>query len=349
MTGRPAVLILRALGLGDFLTGVPAYRALRAGYPDHDIVLAAPQVLAPLAALTGAIDRVLPTGELQPVPWRGSLPAVAADLHGSGPASHRLVRALGAGTTMMYASAADPQVDGPWWDDAEHEVDRWCRLTEWWGVPADRGDLRLATPPTGSRAGEAGQPAGGPRPGEAGQPPGGPVPGAVVLHPGAASGSRRWPAGRFAAVAAALHAQHLPVLITGSAPERALAQQVAVSAGLPPDAVVAGRTGLAELAALIAGAALVISNDTGVAHLAVAFGVPSVTLFGPVSPALWGPPRGSGRHIALWRGTGDRPGDAHGQQADSRLLRIGVDDVMSAVAALRPADYVVRRTSRQPT
>jgi ADP-heptose:LPS heptosyltransferase len=337
MTGRPAVLILRALGLGDFLTGVPAYRALRAGYPDHDIVLAAPQVLAPLAALTGAIDRVLPTGELQPVPWRGSLPAVAADLHGSGPASHHLVRALGAGTTMMYASAADPQVDGPWWDDAEHEVDRWCRLTEWWGVPADRGDLRLATPPTGPRAGEAGQP------------PGGPVPGAVVLHPGAASGSRRWPAGRFAAVAAALHAQDLPVLITGSAPECALAQQVAVSAGLPPDAVVAGRTGLAELAALIAGAALVISNDTGVAHLAVAFGVPSVTLFGPVSPALWGPPRGSGRHIALWRGTGDRPGDAHGQQADPRLLRIGVDDVLSAVAALRPADSAVRRMSRQPT
>ena len=97
----PRVLILRALGLGDFLTGVPAYRALRAAYPGHEIVLAAPAGLAPLAALTGAVDRVLATGELEPVPWRGSPPAVAADLHGNGPASHDLVRAIGAPVTMM--------------------------------------------------------------------------------------------------------------------------------------------------------------------------------------------------------------------------------------------------------
>lgn len=314
MTERPAVLILRALGLGDFLAAVPAYRALRAGYPDHDIVLAAPRVLAPLAALTGAIDRLLPTGELQPVPWAGVPPAVAADLHGSGPASHRLVRALGAGTSMMYASAADPDVAGPWWDDTEHEVARWCRLVEWWGVPADRNALRLARPPAGP----------GP-------------PGAIVLHPGAASGSRRWPAERFAAVARVLDARGLPIVITGSADERALAQRIAAAAGLPPDTVLAGRTPLPELAALIAAAALVISNDTGVPHLAIAFGVPSVTLFGPVSPALWGPPAGSGRHVALWRGTGFRPGDPHGPRPDPRLLRISADDVLAAAGELWPA------------
>jgi ADP-heptose:LPS heptosyltransferase len=305
--------MLRALGLGDFLAGVPAYRALRAGHPDHEIVLAAPQVLAPLAALTGAIDRVLPTGELEPVPWPGAPPAVAADLHGNGPASHRLVQALGAGTTMMYASVAAPDVTGPWWDDTEHEADRWCRLVEWWGVPADRRALRLATPPAG------------------------PFPaGAIVLHPGAASGSRRWPAGRFAAVAKTLSTRGHPLLITGSAQEGALARQIATSAGLGPEAAVAGRTGLPELAALVAGAALVISNDTGVAHLAVAFGVPSVTLFGPVSPALWGPPPDSGRHITLWRGTGGRPGDPHGTSPDPRLLRISVADVLSAAETLLP-------------
>jgi ADP-heptose:LPS heptosyltransferase len=319
---RPALVILRALGLGDFLTGVPAYRALRAGYPGHEVILAAPRVLQPLAMLTGAIDRVLPVGELEPIPWPGAPPSVAVDLHGHGPASHRLVRSLNAAITMMYASAADPLVTGPWWDAREHEVDRWCRLVEWWGMRADRSALRLGRPPPQDCLQQA-----------------------IILHPGAASGSRRWPAERYAAVARSLSAEGLSVLITGTAPERPLAHQVAAAAGLRPEAVAAGRTSLTELAALVASAALVISNDTGMGHLAVAFGIPSVTLFGPVSPKLWGPPPGAGRHIALWRGTGDRPGNPHDEVIDGRLLRIGVDDVLAAVEALRP----VLATARQPT
>jgi ADP-heptose:LPS heptosyltransferase len=309
--------MLRALGLGDFLTGVPAYRALAAGFPGSEIVLAAPAVLAPLAALTGAIDRVLPTGELEPVSWSGPPPAAAADLHGNGPPSHRIVTALGAKTTLMFRSAAAPDVDGPAWDDSEHEVTRWCRLVQWWGLAADPRALALARPP---------------------EPPA--VAGAVVIHPGAASGSRRWPARRFAAVAHAISAAGHPVVITGTDAERPLARDVAGRAGLPTRSVLAGRTGLAGLAALVAGAALVISNDTGVAHLAVAFGTPSVMLCGPVSPRLWGPPAGSGRHLALWKGAGGRPGDAHGTEADPRLLRIRVADVLSAAGPLladRPA------------
>jgi ADP-heptose:LPS heptosyltransferase len=315
--GRPAVVMLRALGLGDFLTGVPAYRALAAGFPGCEIVLAAPAVLAPLAALTGAIDRVLPAGELEPVAWSGPPPAAAADLHGNGPASHRIASALSAETTMMYRSPAAPDVTGPAWDEDEHEVARWCRLVQWWGLKADPAALALARPPE--------RPA---------------VPGAVVIHPGAASGSRRWPARRFAAVARVLSAAGHPVVITGTTGERSLAQEVARLAGLPPRSVLAGRTGLAGLAALVAGAALVISNDTGTAHLAVAFGTPSVTLFGPVSPRLWGPPAGLPRHVALWAGTGGRPGDAHGSAPDPRLLRIRVAEVLSAAGPLlaaRPA------------
>jgi ADP-heptose:LPS heptosyltransferase len=305
--------MLRALGLGDFLTGVPAYRALRAAYPGHELVLAAPPQLAPLAALTGAVDRLLPAAELQPVPWSGPPPAVAVDLHGNGPASHDLVRAAGAPVTMMYASPADPQVGGPWWIEAEHEVTRWCRLLGWWGIPADPRALLLSLP---------GRPA--------------PVSGSAVIHPGAASGSRRWPAARFAAVARILAAWGLPVVVSGNLSERALAEQVARAAGLGPGSVLAGQTDLAGLAAVVAAASVVISNDTGVAHLAVAYGTPSVTLFGPVSPALWGPPRGSSRHLALWKGSGARPGDAHGSQPDPRLLRIEPGEVLEAAARLIP-------------
>jgi ADP-heptose:LPS heptosyltransferase len=298
--------MLRALGLGDFLTAVPAYRALRAAYPEHETILAAPPVLAPLVELTGAIDRLLPVGELEPVPWDGPPPEAAVDLHGNGPASHRLVEALSAPLTMLYASPQAPDAKGPWWDPGEHEVTRWCRLLEWYGVRADPGDLRLDPP--------------GPSP----------YAGAVVLHPGAASTGRRWPAGRFAAVARALAGEGHRVVLTGAPDERDLTRRVAAEAGLPPEAAL--ETTLAELAAVVASARVVISNDTGTSHLATAYGTPSVTLFGPVSPALWGPPPDRPEHVALWHGTGERPGDAHGAETDPRLLRITAEEVLDAAS-----------------
>ncbi|MCW2886922.1 MAG: ADP-heptose:LPS heptosyltransferase [Streptosporangiaceae bacterium] len=313
---RPAVLMLRALGLGDFLAGVPAYRALRAAFPAHETVLAAPAALEPLVRLCGAVDRLLPAGELEAVPWHGQPPEIAVDLHGNGPASHRLVCATGAPALMMYASAAAPGVAGPWWDPDEHEVGRWCRLLEWWGLPADRTALRLDPPPVPA-----------------------PVTGAVVVHPGAASQGRRWPPDRFAAVARALASRGHRVVVTGTAAERALAREVASRAGLRPGSVLAGLTGLTGLAALVSQASLVISNDTGMAHLAFAYGRPSVTLYGPVSPALWGPPPNPGRHVALWHGTGGRPGDAHATVTDPRLLRITAAEVLAAArTAQQPAD-----------
>jgi len=307
-----AVLVLRALGLGDFLTGVPAYRALRAAHPGCEIVLAAPGVLAPLAPLTGAVDRLLPTGELEAIPWSGPPPRLAVDLHGSGPASHRLIAATGARAQWMYGSPAAPDVEGPWWKEEEHETVRWCRLLRWHRVAADPADLLLAPP---------GRPS--------------PAPGTTVVHPGAAHASRRWPAGRFAEVALGLAAAGHRVVVTGGARERCLARRVAALAGLGAERVLAGRLDLAALAALVAGARLVVSGDTGVAHLAFAYARPSVTLYGPVSPALWGPPAGR-RHRVIWRGEGARPGDARGRLPDRRLPRIRPREVLEAALEEAP-------------
>lgn len=56
----PRVLVLRALGLGDLLAGVPALRGIRRAFPGHQVVLAQPPGLTELALATGAVDTVFP-------------------------------------------------------------------------------------------------------------------------------------------------------------------------------------------------------------------------------------------------------------------------------------------------
>ncbi|GAB3886881.1 hypothetical protein GCM10029964_051900 [Kibdelosporangium lantanae] len=184
-----------------------------------------------------------------------------------------------------------------------HEVDRWCRLLEYGHIPADRTDLRLPSPTVPS-----------------------PAPGAVVVHPGAAFPARRWPPDRYATVARGLTRAGHHVVITGGPSEVRLATDIAATAGLPESAVLAGRTGLADMAALVANAALVVCGDTGVGHLATAYGTPSVLLFGPTPPQLWGPPVDA-RHLVLWAGD---IGDPHSSEPFSGLLLLGPERVLAA-------------------
>ena len=301
------LLVLRALGVGDLLTAVPALRALHRTYRAHRLVLAAPAALEPLAAMTGAVDAVLPAQPLQPLPEAAECADVAVNLHGRGPQSHRVLVAARPCRLIAFAHADVPETAGaPAWRPDEHEVERWCRLLHECGIPADPADLRLAW------AGEAH--------------------GATVIHPGAASPARRWPPDRWAKVATAERAARRRVVITGSPAEAGLARRVAREAGLDGSAVLAGRTDLRELAEVVAGAGAVVAGDTGVAHLATAFGKPSVTLFGPTPPALWGPPAAwCDRHVALWKGT---TGDPHAGAPDPGLLRIEPEEVIAALRRL---------------
>jgi ADP-heptose:LPS heptosyltransferase len=106
---------------------------------------------------------------------------------------------------------------------------------------------------------------------------------------------------------------------------------VATTAELSQRSVLAGRTTLTELAALVADATMVICGDTGIAHLATAYGTPSVVLFGPVSPRHWGPPPGRPQHQALWAGY---TGDTFADRPDPGLLRITTADVLDAADRL---------------
>jgi ADP-heptose:LPS heptosyltransferase len=305
----PTLVVLRALKIGDLVTATPALRALARAFPLHRRVLCAPAALAPLAKLTGAVDELIDAAPLAPLPRSLARPAVAVNLHGRGPQSTRALAALE--PERLVAFAADG-FEGPRWRADEHEVRRWCRLLNDAGIPADSRDLALRRPDV--------------------DPP--PIAvGATVVHPGASSPARRWPARRFAAVARTDVAAGHRVVVTGDAFDVPLAFEVAARAGLPDEAVLAGRLSLLETAAVVAAAARVCSNDTGIAHLATAFGTPSVVLFGPVPPSEWGPPAERPYHRALWAG---RRGDPHGSTVDPGLLHITVDDVIDALATLDP-------------
>ena len=318
--------MLRALGLGDLLTALPALRGLRAHFPRHEIVLAASERLAEVVAMLGCVDRLLPVsaeGRAVPaaLPWPGEPPDVAVNLHGRGPESTELLCGLAPGRLVTFGPG------GPDWDPDEHERVRWCRLLHWYGIPADPGDVLLP----------------GVRPDRQ------PAPGApIVLHPGADAAARRWPPERFARLATALRSRGADVMITAGHGEGQLARDIARSAGLGADAVHGGEQDIpfAALVELVGEARALVSGDTGVAHLAVALATPSVTLYGPMSPALWGPPADAGsRHVALWHPDEDRlrPGDPHGTEPDVRLLRITVGEVLDALEVVT-SPYTSRRS-----
>lgn len=302
-SGPDSIVVLRALGLGDLLTGIPALRGLRRAHPDAHIVLATSNRLAALAMLSGAVDDVEPTEGLGQLAARPDSPALAVNLHGSGPQSIGDLLSIGPRRLLSHRHDDFPQLPGPPWRLDQHEVDRWCGLLEWDGIACDTADLGI------------------PRP--AGYPDRSEV---VVIHPGAAFAARRWPPDRFAAVAAALHGAGHNVVVTGDGSEVELAQSVAQQAGLPASRVLAGTLGLLGLVALISDCRLLVCGDTGVGHIATAVGTPSVLLFGPTPPNRWGP-RGAGPHIVVW--AGDK-GDPHADRPHPGLLLITVARVLEA-------------------
>lgn len=301
MSRGPTLLMLRALGLGDLLTGMPALYALSRAFPEHRRALAAPRALGPLVLHTGAVHAVHHTEPLTPLATVLHGADVAVNLHGKGPQTHRALRAARPRRLIAFGEGG---VD---WRADEHEVARWCRLLRENGIPADETELGIEPPPLTV--------------------PGNAI-GATLIHPGAASGARRWPLERFAAVARAERNAGRQIVVTGTAGETESAHELARLAGREGILVYAGRTDLIALAALVGAAGCVVCGDTGIGHLATALGTPSVVLFGPTSPARWGPPPAQSKHRVLWSG---RTGDAHASDPDPGLLETEVSDVLRAL------------------
>ncbi|MFL6136302.1 MAG: glycosyltransferase family 9 protein [Frankiaceae bacterium] len=222
-------------------------------------------------------------------------------------------------------------------DAGLHEVERMLALAAAAGFPLPEGDdgalaLRRPLPALSHLVDRLAGPLANPGP-------------YVVLHPGASVPARAAGPARCAAIAAALAGAGRRVVVTGGPGERELTRTVASAA---PGAVdLGGRTTLAELAAVIAAADVVVVGNTGPAHLAAAVGTPVVSLFAPTVPAeRWRP----------WRARHQLLGDQHAACAGSRAtvcpvpghpcLDVDPHDVVAAVSRLAGAPASALEVSR---
>ncbi len=106
----------------------------------------------------------------------------------------------------------------------------------------------------------------------------------LVIFSGASIPERRWGGERFAELARRLEREGMTVVVLGGEKDAGDGELIAGSAGLN----LAGRTTLAVTAAIIGGAELLVSGDSGLLHLAVGLGIKTVSLFGPGRQKKWG-------------------------------------------------------------
>jgi ADP-heptose:LPS heptosyltransferase len=290
------VAILRALKLGDLLCSVPAFRALRAALPEAEIVLIG---LPWASAFVERFDRYLdgllefpgypglPERPLEPdrtVNFLREAQARRFDLviqmHGSGAITNPLAVLLGARATAGFYRPGEYCPDPDHflvYPEHEREVCRHLRLMEHLGVPLQGTELEFPLHEDDHRrlrtrfdAADLG------------------LGDYACVHPGAGADSRRWPPERFAAVADALVRMGLRVVLTGSAGEAAVTRAVA-EAMREPSVDLAGQTDLGTLGALLSGARLLVSNDTGVMHVADGLRVANVAVSYEATPDRWAP------------------------------------------------------------
>lgn len=332
------VLVVRLDSAGDVLLAGPAIRAV-AARADRVTLLAGPRGRA-AAELLPDVDQIVqwhcPWIDPEPGPvTRGDVLAAADSVAALGitravilTSFHQdplptalLLRLAG----IPHVSAESENYPGSLLDvrhrlpgSGLHEVERMLSVAEAAGFPAP-DDTRLRVrgplPDVSGLVADLG-------------------PHYAVVHPGASVPARAPLPERAAEYVAALAADGWSVAVTGTPDEKALTARVA-AAGAAAGRVLdlGGRTDLAELGAVLAGAAAVVTGNTAPAHLAAAVGTPVVSLFAPVVPVeRWRPWRVP--HVVL--------GDAGAPCAGTRAKTCPVPGhpCLSAVGAAEVAGAV---------
>lgn len=305
--GARGILVVVSTALGDSICLTPALEALRAGLPGTRLVGLYHAAFAPLYAADPRLDAVIPYhGKYRRV--RETVAAIrraecdiAFLAYMAEPdvvplvrlgGCRTLLRTVGRGTRYARMMAnADCLCAGP---ATEHAIRSGLRTAALLGCPAvtERPGLEVAEAPrrrVEARLLEQGLPRDARR---------------VILHPGASAQNKRWPAERFVWLGRRLLEAEpsARLLLTGAPGERTLTETIASGLGAPQRVVpLAGDLSLVEVAALLGGADLLVSADTGIAHLAYAVGTPSVTLFWRSEPRFSGPLHDLARHRVVAR------------------------------------------------
>lgn len=290
MSGPPLrdtrkIAVLRPNAVGDFMFCLPALHALEQSYPEAEIVyLGLPWHADFLAGRPGPVDRTVVVPPLpgigvgageryDPGPverfldtMRGEKFDLALQMYGGGRHANPLLMQLNARLAVGMRTADAAPLD---------------RSIAYGGLVNRRLQLLEVAALAGAKAWPMKrhlQATGGDRQRAAQLVPAAPGQKLVVVQPGASDARRRWPAARFAAVADALVEEGALLAIHGSADEAPLVAAV-MEAMRYPALNLGGRASLGALCGLLERAALVVSNDTGPLHMALALGRPCVGIY----------------------------------------------------------------------
>lgn len=294
------IAIFRALQLGDMLCAIPAIRAIRKAYPKASITLIGlPWQTNLLQRFPMYFDQFIEFPGWPGLPERTFEPARVIDflrevntnafdlvvqMQGSGEITNPICHLFGARHVLCFCKPESPFADNAlslFLTDDEHEVTRCLKLVSLIGANDQGSFLEFPVSSDEERSARQIQ-----------QQLGLAQKKYVCLHPGARDVRRRWPAHCFAKIADEVFQYGYTILLTGSQEEEAILSEVTSVTDVPVVNLVAcnGHVGIGELAQLIADSAGLISNDTGVSHIAAALKVPSLILFSEFSdPNRWAP------------------------------------------------------------
>ena len=348
LTTQPQrIAVFRALQLGDLLCAIPALRALRRSVQDARITWIGLPAMAGFAARYPHLhdDYVgfpgAPGYPEQPVDeaaWPGFVARLREgrfdlmiQMQGDGTGANAMLSGFGARVVAGFRPATEARLwpDATFVDWVEHgsEVTSGLTLMRHLGAPASLvEDVRLELPIRDDErdAWDALARAHG-----LDQAP------FVCIHPGARWSSRRWPLERFVEVASLLATMHgVRLVVTGSTDEHALAGSLveALAARGVRALDLSGRTSLGTLGAMLRAAQLLISNDTGLSHVAAAVRAPSVVVASGSDVARWAP-LDTARHRVLAHDVSCRPCAYRDCPIDHPCAKgVTVDDVLEAVA-----------------